>query len=141
MSFFKFTKDETVKRLRWVMVFTIVFDLFLTLLGQPSSYWHHPETLREGNSYTHHYLAQGPKVYIVYSLVLILVFVSLVSILPRKLALVIIFYKIFVHYFGACTWLDYHWQFGDSACCIYGIVLGLIIVQLVFSTSPKANTQ
>jgi hypothetical protein len=141
MTFFKFTTDKTVRRLRWVMVSTMLFDIFLTLLGQPSSYWLHPDTLSERNPQTHHYLAQGLSVYVTYEVILILVLLLLASTLPRKLALVLIFYKSFAHYFGSCTWLDYHWHFGDNICSIYGIILGLVIVQLVFSTPTKATQE
>jgi len=37
MRFFKLTTDRIVKRLRWVMVGTILFDDFITILGQPNT--------------------------------------------------------------------------------------------------------
>jgi hypothetical protein len=139
MTFFKFTTDKTVRRLRWVMVFTMLFDIFLTLLGQPSSYWLHPDTLSEGNSQTYYYLAKGISAYATYELILILVLFLLASTLPRKLALILILYKSFAHYFGACTWLDYHWHLGGNVCSTYAIILGFVIVQLVFPTPQKAT--
>jgi hypothetical protein len=121
------------------MLSTMLFDIFLTLLGQPSSYWVHPDSLSERNSQTHYYLAKGISVYVAYELILILILFLLASTLPRKLALILIFYKSFAHYFGACTWLDYHWHFGGTVCSTYAIILGFVIVQLVFPTPQKTT--
>ena len=141
MSFFKFTTDKTVKQLRWVMVFTIVFDKFCTLIGQPNSYWHHPETMIEGNQFVRQFLGQGLTVYIPFSVAYIFLMVLLASIIPRKLALVLIFYGIFGHYFAASTWLVYRFHFGVNACAIYGIFVGVVLVQLIFPKSANVSKE
>jgi hypothetical protein len=38
---------QTVKRLRWVMIGAMLFDMINTILGQPGSYWHHPGNVNE----------------------------------------------------------------------------------------------
>jgi hypothetical protein len=74
-------------------------------------------------------------------LVYISVVFFLVSILPRRLALVSIFAFIFGHYYGASGWLEYYWHFGINAPIIYGIILGVVFVQLAFSTPDKKKTK
>ena len=132
MSFFKFTTDKTVKQLRWVMVSTIVFDKCCTLFGQPSSYWHHHQTVVEGNPLARYFLVQGLTFYIPYSLVYIFLMILLASTIPRKLALVLIFYAIFGHYFAVCTWFVWGFHLGTGAVGIYGLILGTVLVQLIF---------
>ena len=65
----------------------------------------------------------------------------LVSIIPRRLALVAIFAFILGHYFGASTWLSYGWHFGITGPIIYGVVLGFVIVMLAFPAPDKTDTK
>jgi hypothetical protein len=141
MRFFKLTTDRIVKRLRWVMVGTILFDDFITILGQPNTYWQHPEAAVEINQGIYHSLSRGLPFYLFYSLVIVLFAFLFVSILPRRIALIAIFTAILNHYFGASTWLCYHWNFGPGGAFIYGIILSVILVLWVFSTASKASPE
>jgi hypothetical protein len=141
MPFMKFTTDTSVRRLRWVMVGAMIFDKLNTLLGQPSAYWHHPEAANEGNAFFHLFLSRGLPTYLLFSAVYITVIFLLVSIIPRRLALVSIFAFILGHYFGASTWLSYRWHFGITGPIIYGIVLGVVFVLLAFPTPNKTNAK
>jgi hypothetical protein len=123
------------------MVCTMLFDFCITLAGQPSSYWHHPHTVREGNGFFRYFFSHGLSAFILAMLVYISVVFFLVSILPRRLALVSIFAFIFGHYYGASGWLEYYWHFGINAPIIYGIILGVVFVQLAFSTPDKKKTK
>ena len=91
MKCFTFTSDKIIRRLRWLMVCVMLFDSSITLLGQPSSYWYHPQTVRENNGLFRYFFSQGVSVYVVTTVVYILVVVLLVSVLPRRLALVCVF--------------------------------------------------
>ena len=137
----RFTTDTSVRRLRWVMVCAMLFDSAITLIGQPSSYWHHPYTVREGNGFFRYFFSHGLSAYILTILVYISVVFFLVSILPRRLALVSVFAFILGHYFGASTWLNYYRHFGVNAPIIYGIILGVVFVQLAFPTPDKTSTK
>ncbi|HTB84062.1 MAG TPA: hypothetical protein VK742_10445 [Candidatus Sulfotelmatobacter sp.] len=137
----KFTIDTIVRRLRWIMVGAIIFDKLNTLLGQPGAYWNHPEAANEGNAFFRLFLSRGLPAYLLFSLVYIAVIFVLVSIIPRRLALVSIFAFILGHYFGASTWLSYRWHFGITAPIIYGIILGVLIVLLAFPTPDRTNTK
>ena len=138
MAFFKFTTDKTVKRLRWVMVCTNLFDQINTLLGQPNTYWQHPETANEANHIVHYFISRGWSVYVLYSLVYIAATFLLVSIIPRRLALMGILSLILVHYYGASTWLFHRWHFGTHGPDTYGWTLGIIIVLLACPASTKS---
>ncbi|MFO1477410.1 MAG: hypothetical protein U1F98_12240 [Verrucomicrobiota bacterium] len=137
MLLFKLTADKTVKRLRWVMVGTMLFDKINTLLGQPSSYWQRPTTADEGDAFFYFFLSRGLPVYLLFSLVYIVVIFLLVSVLPRRLGLIIIFAFILCHFLGASTWLAYRWHFGVTGPIIYGIILSVLIVLLAFPDAEK----
>src|SRR5580658_5927655 len=128
MTFFKPTADRIVRRLRWVMVGAMLFDKLNTLLGQPSSYWQHPATANEGDTFFHFFLSRGLPVYLLFSLVYILVIFFLVSVVPRRIGLVVVFAFILGHFLGASTWLAYHWHFGVTGPIVYGIILSVFIV-------------
>ena len=41
--------DLSIKRLRWIMLGAMLFDLLITLAGQPVTYWVDPTAAVEGN--------------------------------------------------------------------------------------------
>ena len=43
--------DPGIKRLRWVMIATLLGDLTVTFAGQPASYWRNLSTVTESNRY------------------------------------------------------------------------------------------
>ena len=143
MPLFKFTSDQTVKRLRWVMTGAILFCMVNTLSGQPESYWHHPETairgdgLSIGNETNHSFdffLGRGWLPYLLACLIYLSAAFSFVSLLPRKAALTAIFSFLFGHFFEANNWLVVRWHLGLNATPMYGFVLATIIVFAIFPT-------
>ena len=121
------------------MVCTMLVDSGITLLGQPSSYWHDPQSAREVNVLFRYCLCHGLPAYILTILIYIPVVFWLVSIFPRRLALVSVFSFLLGHYFGASTWLTYYWHLGMSAAVFYGIILSTAVVFLAFYGSEKPN--
>ena len=117
------------------MVGVFLFDKFNTLVGQPSTYWRHPETGNEINRSWHYVLVRGLPFYLLASGVAIVVLLLIVSVIPRKIALIVIFAVILTKYAGACSWLTYHWHFGVWGPGIYGITLSVILVLLAFPKS------
>src|SRR5438128_1443780 len=124
----RLTKDCLTKRLRWVMVCVILSDTFATLLGQPKSYWQHPATASEYNRFMRLFVAQGCWPFLFWSLLYVAGALLVVSILPRRFALMGLFSYILCHYFGASTWWVYHWGYGMQASIIYGIILAVVLV-------------
>jgi hypothetical protein len=141
MHSFKLTDDPTVKRLRWAMVGAILFSLINTLAGQPANFWHQPATAIRFDGLSIHsqtnpmfdfFLGLGWQAYLAATLSYCAAAFLLVSLLPRKIALVTIFSFIFGHYFGGSNWLGSRWHFGAEGIVLYGIVLSTIIVLLAF---------
>ena len=149
MLLFKFTTDQIVKRLRWVMIAAIVFSMGNTLAGQPESFWHHPETAIRGDGLsiyntTNHtfdfYLGLGWQAYLITSLIYVLGAFLFVSLLPRRAALIAIFSFLFGHFFGATNWLATRWHLGTNSSSFYGLVLFPLIVFSAFpATSPNTD--
>ena len=149
MALIKFTKDQIVKRLRWVMIGAILFSVVNTLIGQPESFWQHPETAIRGdglsiyNPTNHTFefnLGLGWQAYLITSLLYVLGAFLFVYILPRKAALIAIFSFIFSHFFGATNWLANRWHLGTNASSIYCFVLVPIIVFSAFpALSPNTD--
>jgi hypothetical protein len=95
------TNDRVIKALRWVMVSVMSLDMICTLLSQSASYWQHPETVHEGNSFSRLLLINGWYTYLLSDLIFFSGMFWLVLILPRIWALIFIFYFIFVNFIGA----------------------------------------
>src|SRR5450432_147022 len=105
---FKFRDDQIVKRLRWVMIAVMLFSVILTLGGQPESFWRHPETAIRGdglpiddatNRTFEFFLGSGWAPFLLASLVYMAAAFLLLSLLPRRAALIAIFAIILGHYF------------------------------------------
>ena len=120
--------EEGIKRIRWVMVFTLLSDTAITLLGQPASYWRDPATVVEGNHLMRSVFSQG-IIPTLFFLVLSLYGLSyLVSILPKKLALTIILFFTLSGYFGISSWLYTRFHMGSSGEIICAFVIAVILV-------------
>jgi hypothetical protein len=141
MAFFKFTADQIVKRLRWMMVGTMIFEMIITLLGQRNTYWNHPETAHEINQGFDFFLSRGWLAYFFISLIYISGAFLFVSVLPRKASLIAIFSFILSHYFGASNWLAIHWHLGIKAPVVYGFMLCVIIVLVAFPIPDTRDKQ
>jgi hypothetical protein len=139
MGFFNFTTDKVVRRLRWLMIAVMFFDMVNTLLFQPKAYWRHPEHALEQNKFFFIFLSRGLAVYLPMSLVYAAAVFWFVSVIPKRLALCVITSFILGHYYGACTWLDGYWRFGITGPVIYGVVLGVIFVLLAFPASQQTR--
>ena len=129
--------DKVIKRLRWVMVCVIFFDFANTLLGQPGTYWQHPETVNEHNPLFHALLAHSWLLFVLFNLFYLAGAFLVVSFARRRLALVVLFSLIFCHFYGGSTWLDRHWGFGSAGLIVYGVLLATTLVLLGFPKTPN----
>jgi len=131
--------DPAIKRLRWVVIVVIFSDFTVTLVGQPGSYWHHPDTMHEGNAISRLFMGYGWWAYFLYDAVYAWGAFLLVSKLPRMTALVCAFAFILGHFNGVSCWFFYEWRMGMKAPVICGVMLGVVVVWLAFSAKQKAN--
>jgi hypothetical protein len=123
------------KRLRWVMLAAIILDYAVTLFGQPASYWLHPETVNEADQLFRIFMLRGWTASVLFELFYLACAFLLVSTLSSTPALIALFAYLFGHFYGASTWLFYHWKLGMEAPVAYGILLSAILVLLAFSES------
>lgn len=129
--------DPAVKRLRWVVVGAIIADLTVTLIGQPGSYWHHPETMHEANSVSRFFLGHGWWAYFLYDLVYAFGVFQLLSKIPRMIALVAFFPFVLGHFNGVSCWFFYDWRMGMKTPVIIGLIISAVIVLLAFRRNQK----
>ncbi len=141
MAFSKFANDKIVKRLCWVMVGVIFFDDTNTLLGQPASFWQHPETADEFNRLTHFFMSRGWMWYCAEQLVYIAGMFLLARVLPGKAALIVLLALILGHFDGGSSWLAHRWHFGTQGMVIYAIILAAIMVWAAFPSTEKPATE
>ncbi len=146
----KFTDDALVRRLRWVMTGAMVFSMFNTLAGQPAGFWLHPEQAIRGDglgihNHTNHtfefFLGQGWQPYVLACLAYLALAFVVVSVLPRKAALVICLSFIFGHFYGACQWLAVRWHMGFNGVALYGLLLSAAIAWAVSPIPGPAGKQ
>jgi hypothetical protein len=63
----------------------------------------------------------------------------LVSILLRRLALIVLLATTLTCYFGASSWLVYYLGCGSSGELIYGIIFSIVLVKLGLDTQDKSS--
>jgi hypothetical protein len=120
-------------RLRWAAIGALLVDMTCTLLGQPPGYWRDPKLVHEANAVSRFFLGQGWYAYMLMIAVYCTGISWLVSVLPRRVALICIAYFILVFYIGASNWFYYVWRMGIESPVIYGICLSAVICWLVLS--------
>jgi hypothetical protein len=130
---------QIIRRLRWVMFCVMLMDPLVTLLGEPASYWAHPETVHEGNSFWRWSMMQGWWVYILMDLAYCAGAFWLVTNLPRFYGVMVLFAFTFGHFIGASNWFFYEWRLGMQVPVVYGILLSSTIVLLSFRRGQKSN--
>jgi hypothetical protein len=149
MPLIKFTDDKIIKRLRWVMIGTMLFSMINTLAGQSRIFWYLPGTAIRGdglsiNNETNHtfefFLGSGWQAYLIANLIYFSGTFLLVSVLPKRVALITIFSFIFGHFFVGSNWLAVRWHLGIQGSMLYAFVLVPAIVLSAFpATGTKTN--
>lgn len=129
-----------VTRLRWITVILIAVDVALTLAGQPSGFWNGTGTIKEANPVFAWFLAKGLFPFLAVMTGYAAVLFWLVSVLPRRTGLVVLLSFVFGHYFGASSWLMYHFKLGVLAPILYGILLSVCLVALGKEKKVPAQT-
>lgn len=121
------------------MIGVILFDIIITLYSQPTSYWADPSTVKEGNRLFHLIMSKGYKVSLLVDVFYVGGSFLLVSILPWRLALLLLFSLVLGHYFGGSTWLCFYYQFGAKAMVLYGVLLSAVLVFVSFPLQKRKS--
>jgi hypothetical protein len=132
--------DPIIRRLRWLMSAAILFDFIATLLGQPHTYWLHPETVNEADPLFSFFLLHGWIAGVLFYLVFLAATFLFVSVASRTTALICIFALFFGHFNGASSWLFFRWRLGMQAPVLYGVLLSTLIVLLAFPTVKRSGS-
>jgi hypothetical protein len=127
-----------IRRMRWLMTAVILFDIVITLHGQPASYWTDPSTVREENEWFHFIMSKGPVVSMVTDIFYLAGSFLLVSCLPARPAIALMSALVLGHFTGGASWLCFHHRLGVQALVIYAAVLGSLIAWIGFSPRPPA---
>jgi len=128
MTFFKFTTDKIVRRLRWTTLLVMLLDAVITVIGQPASFWHDPSTTTEANSIVRFFLARGIIPYLLVGSLYIAGTLFIASITPKRIGLTILFFTILGHSFGFTTWLRYHFHCSTSISLLRLGIAALIML-------------
>ena len=128
------TTDNAIKRLRWVMIATLLGDLLVTLAGQPASYWSHPSTVVEGNKFVAPILSRGFLHVLLFAVIGVAGLLFTVSVLPKRGALILVLTVTLSGYFGISSWLVYDFHFGSAAEMIGAVVLAIVLVSAGIDT-------
>lgn len=112
-------------KLLWLLAAVIVFDFGITLLGQPSSYWHHPHAADEGNPVFRWFMVRGIICYLAFILSYTGGVVVLVSRLPKQTAVITGFVFLLSHYFAGSTWLSFHFHLNMIGPALYALALAI----------------
>ena len=119
-----------IARLRWIAVILIAVDVTLTLIGQPGGFWNSSGAFKEANPFFAWFLAKGPAPFLALIVCYTAAVIWLVSVLPRRLGLITLMSFVFGHYFGASSWLMYHFRLGVLAPILYGVFLSICLIAL-----------
>ena len=113
------------------MVAVMIAGIVLTLASQPSEFWIRPSTAIRGdglgihNPTNHSFeFGRGWFAYLACSAVYVAVSFLFVSVLPRWIALVLLFTVILGHVYAGTNWFAIRWHSGMLASSIYGLGLG-----------------
>ena len=124
-------------KLCWLLVAVIAFDFGITIFGQPSSYWHNPQTADEGNPVFRWFMYQGAFCYLAFILACLVGVLALVTRLPRPAAVITGLVFLLSHYFAGSTWLSYHFHLGMAGPILYALVLSIALIMILQSGDPK----
>jgi uncharacterized MnhB-related membrane protein len=125
-------------KLLWLLAAVIAFDFGITLLGQPSGYWHHPHMADEGNPVFRWFMVRGVVCYLVFILGYTAGVLVLVSRLPRQAAIITGLVFLLSHYFAGSTWLDFHFHFNMIGPALYALVVSIALLLIFQSGDWKA---
>lgn len=119
------------KKLTWLLAAVIGFDFGITLLGQPSAYWHDPHTASEGNPAFAWFMVRGVPCYAAFIAAYVTCALVLVRSLPRRMAMTTGLVFLLAHYFAGSTWLSYHFNMGMGGPILYAVVLSTVLISIL----------
>ena len=127
-----------LRRLCWVMAFTIAIDGIFTLIGQPASYWQNPATVHEANPMSKFFLEKGWWAFAAYILAQMAVPWLIALRVAPVIGWALAFGMALGGFFGGSNWLFYEWRLGLQAPVVYALLLSIVIVWQVLKRNQGA---
>jgi hypothetical protein len=134
------TTDPILKRLRWLMILVIFIDGVVTIVARDRGFWRELDTSGGAGKILYPVLQHGYLGVAAFSLAYAGVAFALVSLLPRRLAVVVLFSYVLAHYASASTWFSCAFHYGVKASIIYGVLIALAISSLGFPSTHLATS-
>jgi hypothetical protein len=105
-----------------------ILDFVVTMVGQSAQYWAgNYASVNEGSPTFHDLLQTHPAAFIAGGAVYVVVFVSLILLLPDMLALIVSVSTTIGHTEGAATWLWYRFHYGYQLCMGLTLLSAMLI--------------
>jgi len=127
MTYFQHSTEDIIRRLRWVMLLVMLIDTACTLAGQPPAYWHDPSKANEIEPVVRFLLVRGVLPFAVAALLYLGGVFYLVSVAAARIALTILFAFLLAHFWGATSWLLYHFHYGVRCQNAFEIAVAALI--------------
>jgi hypothetical protein len=130
----RFKKDPAVDRLLKITIAVVVAGVVLTLAGQPAAFWSRPDSAIRGDGLgihdpTNHafefLLGHGWPAYLACKAGVLAATILLVSLLPRRTAIILLLTVTFAHVYTGTNWLAIRWHAGMLASTVYGLGAGV----------------
>ena len=122
--------NPQTRHLRWVMLAVMAVDIALTVIGQPSQYWSHPNTAQEYNRLLAWGMRLGPTVAIAGYACYAAVALALATYLPGRLASIVALTFVLAHFAAGSGWVIYRFLLGLSGLYVYALVVSAALVAL-----------
>ena len=127
MKFIRFSSDPLVRRLRWMVLIVMLMDATITIIGQPPDFWKDPAAVNEHDPIVRFFLRRGLLPYIAGGVLYIVGSLCLASITPRPVGLVILFYLLFGHFWGATSWMVYGFHYGYILINVFQVSIAILV--------------
>ena len=120
-------------------------DAVLTLRGQSAEYWAgNYARVNELSPTFHHLLAYHPLAFVAGILAWLLIFGTIILLLPRMLALAMSLAVTIGHTWGATTWLLHRFHYGYQACEALFVLTALVSavgIERIWARKPRQRNR
>ncbi len=127
MTYFQTSLEDIIRRLRWVMLLVMLIDTVCTLAGQPAAYWHDPSKADEIEPVVRFFLVRGVLPFAIGAVLYLAGVFCLVSVAPARMALAVLIAFLLAHFWGATSWLLYHFHYGIRGQNFFEIAIAALV--------------
>ena len=130
------TRNPATQHVRWLLLTILLFDMAVTLAGQPASFWHDPSTVREDNPLVSWFMHRGPILTVAVWLGFIVGSFGLVTFLPGRWGAIVMYAFILGAFAASSGWVIFQFQFGIAGLYLYSFAVATALVFLMERKNP-----